>query len=106
MYTVLTFEGPGQRIVVRGNKRPMRPDQNIVTKHVLDHFFAFVKQYPKLSLDTNHMVVLGASIGGYFALRKPADRRLRIHRRALQPRELRKRADAGPAVTRVPGQLD
>ncbi|TRX93532.1 hypothetical protein FHL15_005504 [Xylaria flabelliformis] len=75
-YAVITFEGPGQGIVLRRDKLPMRPDWEVVTGAVLDHLIAFAKHHAELKLDTDHIAVLGASMGGYFALRAAADPRI------------------------------
>lgn len=56
--------GPGQGMVLRCNKFPMRLDWDLVTKYVLDQPFAFAERHPKLDFDTSHIVVLGASMGG------------------------------------------
>ncbi|KAK0725836.1 Alpha/Beta hydrolase protein [Lasiosphaeris hirsuta] len=74
-YAVLTFEGPGQGIVLRRDKLPMRPDWESVTSRVLDHLFAFATAHPDLNLDLDHVAIAGASMGGYFALRAAADSR-------------------------------
>lgn len=76
-YAVLTFEGPGQGIVLRREKLPMRPDWEAVTGRVLDHLFAFAAAHPDLDLDLDHIAVVGASMGGYFALRGAADPRFK-----------------------------
>ncbi|KAI0002321.1 alpha/beta hydrolase [Xylariaceae sp. FL0662B] len=76
-YAVLTFEGPGQGIVLRRDKLPMRPDWEVVTGAVLDHLFAFAEAHPELNLDLDHIAVTGASMGGYFALRAAADARIK-----------------------------
>ncbi|KAK1991383.1 alpha/beta hydrolase [Colletotrichum falcatum] len=76
-YAVITFEGPGQGIVLRRNKIPMRPDWEIVTGAVLDHLFDFATSHPELELDLDHIAVTGASMGGYFALRAATDPRIK-----------------------------
>ncbi|KAK1763484.1 putative alpha/beta hydrolase [Phialemonium atrogriseum] len=75
-YAVLTFEGPGQGIVLRRDKLPMRPDWEAVTGRVLDHLFDFASFHPELDLDLSRIAVTGASMGGYFALRAAADPRI------------------------------
>ncbi|KXJ85215.1 putative alpha/beta hydrolase [Microdochium bolleyi] len=75
-YAVLTFEGPGQGIVLRRDKLPMRHDWEAVTSKVLDHLFDFVSFHPELDLDLSRIAVTGASMGGYFALRAAADPRI------------------------------
>ncbi|PKX89988.1 hydrolase psoB [Aspergillus novofumigatus IBT 16806] len=76
-YAVLTFEGPGQGIVLRRDKLPMRPDWESVTGPVLDHLFELATRHPELELDLDHIAVTGASMGGYFALRAAADPRIK-----------------------------
>lgn len=76
-YAVVTFEGPGQGIVLRRDKLPMRPDWEVVTGAVLDHLFDFAAQHAELELDLDHIAVTGASMGGYFALRAAADERIK-----------------------------
>lgn len=76
-YAVLTFEGPGQGIVLRRDRITMRPDWEVVTSAVLDHLFDFAAENPDLELDLDHIAVTGASMGGYFALRAAADDRIK-----------------------------
>ena len=76
-YAVVTFEGPGQGIVLRRDKIPMRPDWEVVTGAVLDHLFDFADSHPELELDLDHVAVTGASMGGYFALRAAVDARIK-----------------------------
>lgn len=74
-YAVVTFEGPGQGIVLRRDKLPMRPDWEHVAGCVLDHLHRVARQRPELGLDLDHVAIAGASMGGYFALRAAADAR-------------------------------
>ncbi|KAL4994079.1 putative alpha/beta hydrolase [Aspergillus recurvatus] len=76
-YAVLTFEGPGQGIVLRRDKMTMRPDWESVTGRVLDHLFDLAARHPELELDLDLIAVTGASMGGYFALRAAADPRIK-----------------------------
>ena len=76
-YAVITWEGPGQGIILRRDKIPMRPDWEVVTGAVLDHLFDFAAKHPELDLDLDHIAVTGASMGGYFALRAAADERIK-----------------------------
>ncbi len=76
-YAVLTFEGPGQGIVLRRDKLPMRPDWEVVTGRVVDHLYAFAAAHQELDLDLDHVALVGASMGGYFALRGAADPRIK-----------------------------
>ncbi|KAJ5971600.1 uncharacterized protein N7479_001518 [Penicillium vulpinum] len=74
-YAVLTFEGPGQGIVLRRDGLHFRPDWEKVTSKVLDlveHELAGL-----YNLDMNRIAVQGASLGGYLALRAAADPRVR-----------------------------
>jgi pimeloyl-ACP methyl ester carboxylesterase len=75
-YAVLTFEGPGQGIVLRRDKLPMRPDWEFVVGKVLDHLYDFASFHPELDLDLSRVAISGASMGGYFALRAAADPRI------------------------------
>lgn len=68
-YAALTFEGPGQGIVLRKDKLPMRPDWEKVTERVLDHLFEYSGKRPELDLDLDRIAIAGASMGGHFALR-------------------------------------
>ena len=74
-YAVLTFEGPGQGIVLRRDRLLMRHDWEAVTGRVLDHLHDLARRRPDLALDLDHVAVVGASMGGYFALRAAADER-------------------------------
>ncbi|KAJ0414062.1 putative alpha/beta hydrolase [Aspergillus carlsbadensis] len=76
-YAVVTFEGPGQGIVLRRDQLPMRPDWESVTGPVLDHLFDLATSHPELDLDLDHIAVTGASMGGYFALRAATDARIK-----------------------------
>ena len=68
-FAVLTFEGPGQGIVLRKHNRKMRPDWEIVVKHVIDGLESHSASNPDLELDLQRIAIAGASLGGYFALR-------------------------------------
>lgn len=68
-YAVVTFEGPGQGIVLRKHDRKMRADWEVVVKHVIDGLEAYATSHPDLELDTQRIAIAGASLGGYFALR-------------------------------------
>ncbi|KAI0446924.1 Alpha/Beta hydrolase protein [Xylaria telfairii] len=79
-YAVLTFEGPGQGIVLREHGLHMRPDWEVVTARVLDwleDYAATLKQEVGLELDLNRIAVAGASMGGYYALRAAKDKRIK-----------------------------
>lgn len=75
-YAVLTFDGPGQGIVLRKDKLPMRPDWEVVVGKVLDHLGDFTKAHPEANLDLQHIAITGASMGGYYALRAAVDPRI------------------------------
>lgn len=75
-YAVLTFDGPGQGIVLRRDKLPMRPDWEVVVGRVLDHLWQFAKDHPEANLDLDHIGITGASMGGYYALRGALDPRI------------------------------
>jgi hypothetical protein len=75
-YAVLTFDGPGQGIVLRREKLAMRPDWEVVVGKVLDHLWAFAAQHPDANLDLDHVAITGASMGGYYALRGAIDSRV------------------------------
>ncbi|RYP74293.1 hypothetical protein DL771_003114 [Monosporascus sp. 5C6A] len=72
-YAVLTYDGPGQGIVLRRDKLSMRPDWEVVVKYVLDHLHSLPSE---LNLDFTRVAIAGASMGGYYALRGAADPRV------------------------------
>ncbi|KAI0973108.1 Alpha/Beta hydrolase protein [Xylaria arbuscula] len=76
-YAVLTFDGPGQGIVLRKDKLPMRPDWEFVVGRVLDHLWEFERQHSEADLDLDHIAITGASMGGYYALRGAVDHRIK-----------------------------
>ena len=76
-YAVVTFDGPGQGLMLRKYGLEMRPDWETVTGGVIDHLYAFSKAHPELDLDTESISVSGASMGGYYALRAASDPRVR-----------------------------
>ncbi|KAK3174763.1 hypothetical protein OEA41_002009 [Lepraria neglecta] len=77
-YAVLSFDGPGQGLSLRKDKTILRPDWEHVTSKVLDYIFdVLAPQNERLELDLNRIAVLGASMGGYFALRASADPRIK-----------------------------
>jgi len=75
-YAVLTFDGPGQGIVLRRDKLPMRPDWEVVVGRVLDYLWDFADAHPEYNLDLDHIGITGASMGGYYALRGALDPRI------------------------------
>lgn len=79
-YAVLTFEGPGQGIVLREHGLHMRSDWEIVTSQVLDWlqgYSATLKREAGVELDLDRIAVAGASMGGYYALRAAKDPRIK-----------------------------
>jgi hypothetical protein len=76
-YAVLTFEGPGQGIMLRRDGVYMRPDWEVVVGRVIDFLEGYSRQNPSLQLDLSRVAVAGASMGGYYALRAAADPRIR-----------------------------
>ncbi|KAI1505450.1 Alpha/Beta hydrolase protein [Biscogniauxia marginata] len=76
-YAVLTFDGPGQGIMLRKYGLEMRPDWEAVTTRVIDRLEGFAAEHPKLELDLDRIAVSGASMGGYYALRAAADPRVK-----------------------------
>lgn len=77
-YAVVTFEGPGQGIMLRRHGLPMRPDWEVVTGAVIDYLEAYSGKYPELELDLNRVAIAGASLGGYYALRAASDPRIKV----------------------------
>jgi len=79
-YAVLTFEGPGQGIVLREHGLHMRHDWEVVTGRVLDWLEGYavtLKQEMGIELDLERIAVVGASMGGYYALRTARDKRVK-----------------------------
>lgn len=76
-YAVVTFEGPGQGIVLRRDRLYMRPDWETVVSRVVDHIVNFSTEHPELELDVDRLAIAGASMGGYFALRGASDPRIK-----------------------------
>ncbi|KAL7940881.1 alpha/beta hydrolase [Trichoderma barbatum] len=75
-YATLSFEGPGQGIVVRRDKLHLRPDWEAVVGKVLDQLEVIILEHPKRNLDLSRIAIAGASMGGYFALRGALDPRI------------------------------
>lgn len=79
-YAVLTFEGPGQGIVLREHGLHMRSDWEVVTGQVLDwleEYSVTLKREVGVELDLDRIAVAGASMGGYYALRAAKDVRIK-----------------------------
>jgi pimeloyl-ACP methyl ester carboxylesterase len=77
-YAGLTFEGPGQGILLKREKLPIEPAFEKVTSAVLD-FLEHNNPNDKADygLDLKRIAVVGQSLGGYFALRAAADQRIK-----------------------------
>ncbi|KAI8205569.1 Hydrolyase [Colletotrichum sp. SAR 10_65] len=58
-YAVLTFDGPGQGIMLRRHGLVMRPNWEIVSERVIDHLVDFSVKNPNLELDVNSIAVAG-----------------------------------------------
>ncbi|XXH02497.1 hypothetical protein Hte_008873 [Hypoxylon texense] len=71
-YATLTFDGPGQGIVLLRDGLHMRPDWEVVIAAVLDQLVHWAEEHPDWNLDTSRIAVVGCSMGGYFALRAAA----------------------------------
>ncbi|MEU6404187.1 alpha/beta fold hydrolase [Streptomyces sp. NPDC046985] len=65
-YHVLTFDGPGQGTALRDQGLHFRPDWEAVVTPVVD----FATTCPEI--DATQMVLVGTSLGGYFAARAAA----------------------------------
>ncbi|OTB17065.1 hypothetical protein K445DRAFT_58234 [Daldinia sp. EC12] len=76
-YAVVTFDGPGQGLMLRRYGLEMRPDWETVTGCVIDHLTTFSAGHPELDLDMESISVSGASMGAYYALRAAADSRIK-----------------------------
>jgi pimeloyl-ACP methyl ester carboxylesterase len=76
-YATLTFEGPGQGIVLRRDKLFLQPEWELVVKSVLDGLFRESQGHPEWHLDLNRIAIIGNSMGGYFALRGATDPRIK-----------------------------
>ncbi|KAK3305948.1 Alpha/Beta hydrolase protein [Chaetomium strumarium] len=76
-YAVVTFDGPGQGMMLKKHKIVMRPNFEAVTARVLDHIQHMAAGNPNLRLDTDRMAVMGVSMGAYYALRSSLDPRVK-----------------------------
>ena len=76
-YAVLTFDGPGQGLVLKKDNIPMRPDFEVVVGRVLDHLTEITVRNPDYGLDLDRIAVAGVTMGGYYALRAATDPRIR-----------------------------
>ena len=75
-YAVLTFDGPGQGMLLKKNNISMRPDYEAVTGCVLDYLAQVASENPGYGLDLDRVAVAGVSMGGYYALRAATDSRI------------------------------
>lgn len=75
-YAVLTFDGPGQGMVLKRDNIPMRPDFETVTSGVLDYLTDLASKNPDYDLDLDRVAVAGVTMGGYYALRAATDSRI------------------------------
>ncbi|TEY74309.1 hypothetical protein BOTCAL_0074g00370 [Botryotinia calthae] len=64
------------RISLKRDKLFMRYDYEKVIECVLDYFFEYSNNNPELQLDLDRIEILGASLGGYNALRAATDSRI------------------------------
>ncbi|KAI8315394.1 Hydrolyase [Colletotrichum sp. SAR11_59] len=66
-YAVLTFDGPGQGIMLRRHGLVMRPNWEIVSERVIDHLVDFSAKNPNLELDVDSIAVAACvSIDPFF----------------------------------------
>jgi hypothetical protein len=72
-YAVLTFEGPGQGLMLHEHDIPMRPDWEVVTKAVTDYVRGYTKEHAEVELDFERVAIAGVALSGYFALRAASD---------------------------------
>ncbi|KAH6682104.1 prolyl oligopeptidase-like protein [Halenospora varia] len=76
-YAMLTFDGPGQGMALRRDNLKMRADFEFVTAKVLDFLERYCDENRERGLDSDKIGVLGATIGGYNALRAAGDSRIK-----------------------------
>ena len=77
-YAVLTFDGPGQGLSLRKDRTTLRPDWEYVVGKVLDYVFdVLAPENEDLELDLDRIACIGATMGGYFALRAGKDSRIK-----------------------------
>jgi len=76
-YAVFCFEGPGQGLLLKKSKLPLRPDFEIVTGIALEYLSTLAGSRPELQLDLERIAVAGGSTGGFFALRAATDSRIK-----------------------------
>ncbi len=71
-YAVLLFDGPGQGRVFKQHGTHLRPDYEVVVSAVLDRVWSLAAERPDTNLDLTRVVLVGASMGGYYTLRGAA----------------------------------
>ena len=76
-YAILTFDGPGQGLVLRRERVHMRPEGEAILGSVLDFIESYAREHPEAGLDLEALTVTGQSLGGFHALRGAADTRIR-----------------------------
>lgn len=76
-YAILCFEGPGQGLLLKKSKLPLRPDFEVCAALALDFLNNLSQSRPDLELDLGRLAVAGAATGGYFALRAATDVRIK-----------------------------
>lgn len=77
-YAVMTFDGPGQGIVLRRpGQPPIRRDWEVVVSSVLDHLYRLVGERLEWNIDLDKVAVMGMAMGAYFALRGATDPRIK-----------------------------
>lgn len=76
-YAVLTFDGPGQGLVLRRDGVPMEPHGEVVIGAVLDFIGTYAHEHPETQLDLESITLTGQSLGGFQALRGSADQRVK-----------------------------
>ncbi|MCJ1357873.1 MAG: hypothetical protein MMC33_007869 [Icmadophila ericetorum] len=76
-YEILTFDGPGQGLVLRREGVHMQPDGEVVLGSVLDFIESYARKYPEAQLDLDALTVTGQLLGGFQALRDAADKRIK-----------------------------
>lgn len=77
-YAVMTFDGPGQGIVLRRpGQPPIRKDWEVVIFTVLDYLWTLVAEHPEWNIDLDRIAIMGMAMGGYFALRGATDPRIK-----------------------------
>ncbi|KAI6090723.1 Alpha/Beta hydrolase protein [Hypoxylon rubiginosum] len=80
-YAVLTFEGPGQGMMLKREKTALRPDFESITARVLSYLHRLDRELAPsdepLSLDLSRVAIAGGSMGAYYALRSSIDSRFK-----------------------------